>query len=186
MRSTRVIPTALLAALVAIGPTWVIAAAPAVAIQDEEQDDQKEQEKEPAEDEKPGSGLTDEEKKKVLPRTFDDIKFEMEKGAPFERSLLTEDVKKLFGRKIRIRGYILPTAQQKGIEQFVLVRDNMECCFGPGAALFDCILVEMVKDKSTSFTVRPVLVEGTFELREIKGPDGKHLAIYGMKAEVVK
>ncbi|MEX0936256.1 MAG: DUF3299 domain-containing protein [Pirellulales bacterium] len=186
MRSTRVIPTALLAALVALGPAWVGATVPALAIQDEEQDDSNQQEKEPAKDESSGSALTEEEKNKVLPRTFDDIKFEMEKGAPFDRSLLTEDVKKLFGRKIRIRGYILPTAQQKGIEQFVLVRDNMECCFGPGAALYDCILVDMAKGKSASFTVRPVLVEGTFELREIKGPDGNHLAIYGMKAELVK
>ncbi len=118
--------------------------------------------------------------------TFDDIKFDMEKGAPFTRSMLPEKVEKLAEQPIRIRGYILPSFQQKGIKQFVLVRDNMECCFGPGAALYDCILVEMAPGKSASFTVRPVSVEGKFEVSEFLGPDGKHLAIYRLVGEDVK
>ena len=113
--------------------------------------------------------------------TFDDIKFEMKKGAPFKRSMLTEKVEKLADCSIKIRGYILPS-----FKQFVLVRDNMECCFGPGAALYDCILVEMAPGKSASFTVRPVLVEGKFEISEFKDDDGKHLAIYRMIGEEVK
>ena len=118
--------------------------------------------------------------------SFDDIKFEMEKGAPFDRSLLTESINKLEGKPIRIRGYILPSFQQNGIKQFVLVRDNLECCFGPGAALFDCVIVQMVGDATATFSVRPVTVEGTFAIRELKGLDGNHLAIYHMDATGVK
>jgi hypothetical protein len=86
---------------------------------------------------------------------------------------------------VRIRGYILPSFKQKGITQFVLVRDNMECCFGPGAALFDAIIVKMAPGKTATFTVRPVAVEGTFAIEEIQS-GGKHLAIYSMVAEDVK
>jgi hypothetical protein len=118
--------------------------------------------------------------------TFDDIKFDIEKDAPFKREMLTEKIEKLADSPVKIRGYILPSFQQKGIKQFVLVRDNMECCFGPGAALYDCILVEMAPGKSASFTVRPVSVEGKFEISEFVGPDGKHLAIYRMVGEEVK
>jgi hypothetical protein len=118
--------------------------------------------------------------------TFDDIKFAMEKGDPFDRSLLTESIVKLEGKPIRIRGYILPSFQQTGITQFVLVRDNMECCFGPGAALFDCIIVQMTEDATATFSVRPVTVEGTFSVKELKGLDGNHLAIYHMDATRVK
>ncbi len=118
--------------------------------------------------------------------TFDTIKFEMKKGTPFKRKMLTKKINELDGKSITIRGYILPSFQQNGITQFVLVRDNMECCFGPGAALFDCILVEMVKGKSTSFTVRPVSVTGKFTVSEFKDPDGKHLAIYRIAGVVVK
>ena len=113
--------------------------------------------------------------------SFDDVKFAMKKKASFKRSLLTKEIVDLDGQLIKIRGYILPSFQQKGITRFVLVRDNMECCFGPGAALYDCIVVDMESGKSTSFTVRPITVEGIFTVREYKGPDGKHLAIYHLK-----
>ena len=113
--------------------------------------------------------------------SFDDIKFEMKKKNPFKRSLLTKEIVALEDQLIKIRGYILPSFQQDGITRFVLVRDNMQCCFGPGAALYDCIVVEMESGKSTSFTVRPVTVEGVFTVHEYKGPDGKHLAIYHVR-----
>jgi hypothetical protein len=119
--------------------------------------------------------------------TFDDVKLEMKKGDPYDSSLLTDKIKQLDGKSIRIRGYILPGFQQTGIKQFVLVRDNMECCFGPGAMLHDCILVEMVGSASTSFTVRPVSVEGKFSIREVKDPvNGNYLAIYHLDGTEVK
>lgn len=119
-------------------------------------------------------------------RSFDDVKFEMEKGDPFSRDLLPPPVASLDGTRIRIRGYILPSFQQEGITQFVLVRDNMECCFGPGAALYDCIVVRMLPGRSTNFSVRPVAVSGTFHVEELIGPDGKHLAIYSLDGEEVE
>jgi len=118
--------------------------------------------------------------------SFDDIAFEMEQGAAFSRELLPERVTDLAGRHIRIRGYILPSFQQSGLTQFVLVRDNMECCFGPGAALYDCIVVSMQPGRSTDFSVRPVAVTGVFRLKELIGPDGKHLAIYALDGEEVR
>ncbi len=124
--------------------------------------------------------------KKPKDLTFDGVKFPIKKGDKFKRSMLTKKIEDLDGKRVRIRGYILPSFQQKGIKQFILVRDNMECCFGPGAALYDCIVVEMAKGKSTSFTVRPVAVEGTFAIRPFKGPDGKHLAVYHLTGLSVK
>jgi hypothetical protein len=124
--------------------------------------------------------------RKVRDLVFDDIKFEMKKGEPFQRPMLPEKIERLDGERIRIRGYILPSFQQNGITQFVLVRDNLQCCFGPGAALYDCILVEMTQGKSTSFTVRPVAVEGVFQIKPLTGPDGKHLAVYHVDGSSVK
>jgi hypothetical protein len=118
--------------------------------------------------------------------TFDGVKLELKKGDSYDSSLLTDEVKKLDGQQIRIRGYILPSFQQKGIKQFILVRDNMECCFGPGALLHDCILVEMIAPATAEFTVRPVSVVGRFSVREVKGPDGSYLAIYHLDGKEVK
>lgn len=121
--------------------------------------------------------------------TFDDLKFEMEKGGKFERSMLTKDIETLHKRDIKIRGYILPASTFKlsGITEFVLVRDNQECCFGPGAALYDCIIINMAKGKTAEFSTRPVTVRGKFELKEFKYPDSdQHYAIYFITATEVK
>ncbi len=121
--------------------------------------------------------------------TFDDLKFDIEKGGQFKREMLTEEIEKLHRRDIRIRGFILPASVFKltGFTEFVLVRDNMECCFGPGAALFDCIIVNMAKGKSADFSTRPVTVKGRFEVKEFTYPDSdQHYAIYHLTATEVK
>lgn len=117
-------------------------------------------------------------------KTFDDLRFEMTVGEPFKRSMLTKPIEAMAGQRIRIRGYILPTPQRAGITQFVLVRDNQECCFGAGAALYDCILVDMKKGRTAEYSIRPVAAEGIFDVREFV-IGGKHLAVYHMDAEAV-
>ena len=123
---------------------------------------------------------------KPYDKTFDDLRFDMKLDEPFRRQMLTDAIETMFGQRVRIRGFILPTAQKSGIRQFVLVRDNQECCFGPGAALYDCIFVEMQGDRRADFSIRPVAVEGKFGFKEIIGPDGRHLAIYHLEGESVR
>jgi len=122
--------------------------------------------------------------------TFDDIKFGIEKDGLFERKMLTPEIEGLHKKTVRLRGYILPASvfQQTGIKKFVLVRDNQECCFGPGAALYDCVMIEMAEGKAANFTTRPVAVRGTFMIdsESYQYPDGGHYAIYKMVATEVK
>ena len=126
------------------------------------------------------------DKSRLKDISFDTIKFDIAKGAPFKRDMLTKEISALEGQLVRIRGYMLPSFQQSGIKKFVLVRDNMECCFGPGAALYDCVIIEMQGSSSASFSVRPMAVEGVFKVSEFKGPDGKHLAIYHIDGRSAK
>jgi hypothetical protein len=131
--------------------------------------------------------LPDPDASGYIETTFDDLKFEMTKTELFNRAMLTPKVNALMGKKIRIRGYIFPTLRKTGLDRIVLVRDNMECCFGPGAALFDCILVTMAPGKTAEYTIRPVAVEGTIRLEELQGgPDGRPLAIYQMVGHEVE
>lgn len=127
---------------------------------------------------------------------FDDLKFELEKDKPFKEGMLTKEVEKLNGKKVKLRGYILPSTlfKETDISQFVLVRDNQECCFGPGAALFDCVIIEMVPGKTTDFVTRPVTVEGKFNIdtKTYKYPGGagpkgaSHFAIFKISGISVK
>ncbi len=128
--------------------------------------------------------------------TFDDLKFDIGKDEPFDPADLTEVIRSLNGRKVKLRGYILPSTlfKQVGIEQFVLVRDNQECCFGPGAALFDCVMIEMTPGNTTDFVTRPVEVRGKFVIDTEKyqypggpGPGGaSHLAVFRIEGEQVR
>ncbi len=117
----------------------------------------------------------------VYELTFDDIKFDMETGGDFEREMIGDPIESLAGKRIRIRGYIYPTTMQRP-KSFILVRDNMECCFGPGAALYDCVRVEMKPPKQAEYTTRPVAVEGTFSV-EIIDFDGMVMSIYRLDAD---
>lgn len=127
---------------------------------------------------------------------FDDLKFDIEKDSIFDAKMWTPRLKKISGKKVKLSGYILPSTlfQEKGIKQFILVRDNQECCFGPGAALYDCVVVNMVDGASTDFTTRPVTVEGKFHLDDKtyrhpggKGPGGSsHMAVFRIDGMKVK
>lgn len=119
--------------------------------------------------------------------TFDHIKFDIPEGEPYSPEMLTEQVRRLDGQPVKLRGYIRPSFKQRDLKNFVFVRDDKECCFGPGAALFDCVVVKLAKGKETDYTVRPVAVTGKFLLKEYQGPDGNVWAIYRMKdAEVTQ
>jgi len=139
--------------------------------------------------------LADERKAREAARkrgeiTFDDLKFEIEKDGEFKSEMITKSLKELDKKTFTIRGFILPTSvfQQSGIKQFVLVRDNQECCFGPGALLYDCVIIEMAAGKSTSFATRVVTVKGKLEIdpESFMDPDGGCYAVYKMLAEEVK
>ena len=118
--------------------------------------------------------------------TFDDLKFEMEKTEAFDRKMLTPEINSYHGGKVTIRGYIRPNFKQSGITKFIFVRDNKECCFGPQAAVFDNILVRLERGSSTSYTVRPVTIEGDFVLKEYHGDDGNVWSLYRMYNAKVK
>lgn len=127
---------------------------------------------------------------------FDDLKFDIEKDSAFNSSMWTKRLKRINEKNVKLRGYMLPSSifQSSGIKQFVLVRDNQECCFGPGALLFDCVFVEMAGDATAKFTTRPVTVEGTFLLDDEKYryPEGTgpgtatHMAVFRIEASSVK
>lgn len=118
---------------------------------------------------------------KSLDLTFDNLKFDIEIGQPFERSLLSEDVKALDGKEITLSGYMKPSFKASGLKGFIFVRDDKECCFGPQAAIYDCVRVYLKKGTTTNYLVRPFKVRGKFYLKEKEGPDGAIWSIFNMK-----
>jgi hypothetical protein len=121
--------------------------------------------------------------------SFDNIKLAMNKGEPFRRELITPQIEALDGKKVRIRGWINPNspgAYRPQISNFVFVRDNQECCFGPGAMVYDCIMVQLKPGVTTTYTTLPIAVEGTFRIDVWKDEfTDTVMAIYHLDGEAV-
>jgi hypothetical protein len=111
--------------------------------------------------------------------TFDDLKLDLKKEKDYDASLLTEKVKQLEGKPVRIRGWIYPSFQAKGITRFALVYDD---CY----LVDNCIVVEMTPPATIDYVVHAIDVEGIFSIRELTAPDGKVHAIYHMEAKKVR
>jgi hypothetical protein len=122
-----------------------------------------------------------------LDLTFDQLEFAIERDQDFQDAMLPETIKALKGKAVVIRGFMLAGGvfQQTGITQFVLVRDNLECCFGPGAYIYHNVQIEMNPGKTADFSSRPVTVEGTFDLRPFRIGE-KCYSIYHITADRVK
>jgi hypothetical protein len=120
--------------------------------------------------------------------SFDDLVFDIAPDQPFDPSMLNDGVRSLFDRQVKIRGYILPQSVlfDKGNTNFILVRDNQECCFGPGAALYDCIYVQMKPGRTADFRAIPIAATGTFRFQPYQDSFGKTRAVFLLEAEATE
>lgn len=102
--------------------------------------------------------------------TFDDLEIKIARDGDFQESMLTDAIRELEGKEVVLRGFMLGASvfQQTGITQFVLIRDNQECCFGPGAYIYHNVQVEMTPGVTANFTSRPITLTGTFHIRPFR------------------
>lgn len=100
--------------------------------------------------------------------TFDNLMFDMKPTDIFDPKMINDSVRALFGKKVKLRGYIHPASVmvEKGFTQFIFVRDDQACCFGPGALLYDNVVVKMKPGKTANFSVLPIAVEGVMSFQE--------------------
>lgn len=114
--------------------------------------------------------------------TFDDVQLEIEADTVYEESMLTDRVKELEGKRIRIRGFILAesTYKRRNIRQFVLIK-NTECKYGAGGEFHHVIAVTLNPEDAVDYTLRPVTVEGKLKLQPWTGPNGNTLGIYHLE-----
>lgn len=94
-------------------------------------------------------------------------------------------LKALDGRKVRVRGFMYPTFQATGIDQFVLARDNQICCFGRNPKVYDLVSVQMKERETTDYIQnRPFDVIGTFRI-DLIAEGGKPMGLYWLEDSIV-
>ena len=86
-------------------------------------------------------------------------------------------LKKLNGAHVRIRGYMRPGFEAEDITEFLFVRDNGECCYGPLPKIYDMIAVQLAEGESTDLIEGiPFDVEGTMRI----DPHADDVELYGL------
>ena len=120
---------------------------------------------------------------KVTEITFDDLKCNMQEDIVFRPWMLTDRAKELDGSRIRLTGFMMPFDKQKGIENFVLLR-NSECKFGAGGKADHLLQVFLQPGVTVSYKGdQPLEVVGTLKINPFQGPDGNTWCIYDLAGE---
>ncbi len=101
--------------------------------------------------------------------------------------LVPRDVQKLDGRKVFIKGFMRPGSSpvRTNVRQFLLVRDNNQCCFGDISSVkyFDQVLVVTVGSLSTDFSTGIYRVGGTLHIHPENIVRGVGYPVYTLEAD---
>jgi hypothetical protein len=75
------------------------------------------------------------------------------------------------GKDVLLKGFMYPGSEQEGIVQFLLVRDQGDCCFGGNPKITDRVLVNLRDPEGIDFTPRMVKIAGRFAIRPAGSTD---------------
>jgi hypothetical protein len=104
--------------------------------------------------------------------------------------LVPSDILQLAGKDVFIKGYIRPGAQRQGLDSFLLVRDNNECCFGDLSKVkyHDQIQVYLQGDRRTSYSRRIFRVGGKLQINPaaVAAPPGAPQPVFTLLATYIK
>lgn len=100
-----------------------------------------------------------------LPEGFARIHYGLLQPLPGDPPLaIPESAVALHGQDVLLKGYMYPGSRQKGITEFLLCRDQGDCCFGGDPKLTDRVLVRVADPKGIAFTQRLVKIAGRFRV----------------------
>jgi hypothetical protein len=119
----------------------------------------------------------------VLDLTIKDLgnfDYDQEKGGN-----IPEDVKRLSGRPVRVRGFMIPMDQADNITKFALVPDLFACCFGQPPQIQHMVVANCPEGKAVGYSPDEILVEGKLNVEE-KKDDGYIISIFEVTVTSVK
>lgn len=99
------------------------------------------------------------------------------------RRQLHPDVAPLVGKPIFLKGFMWQTMQNEGLTEFVLLKDNGECCFGGKAQPYDMIQVKLQDGQTTRAYTGMVAVAGVLSA-DVRAPEDA--AVYTIDATLVE
>jgi hypothetical protein len=95
-------------------------------------------------------------------------------------------VKALHGKKVAIRGFMLPVEiDQSGVSLFILNGSQDMCYFGAPVRMNEWVLVRMQAPRKVKFTHLPIVVSGRLEVGE-ELRNGRVVSLYRLTADAAE
>ena len=97
-----------------------------------------------------------------FPREIAEKKFvyALDEESQTMRRELHPDVERFEDQKIFVKGYMWQTKRIHGLDEFILLKDNGECCFGGDPAAHDMMLVRMQEGQTVDYMGGMIAVAG--------------------------
>jgi hypothetical protein len=98
---------------------------------------------------------------------------------------IPDDVKKLTGMDVKLKGFMIPMDQASSITQFALVPSLFSCCFGQPPQIQHTIIVKTPAGKGVSYYPDEIVVQGKLNVEE-KREDGFIVSVFDIACDSVK
>lgn len=98
------------------------------------------------------------------------------------------EVLALDGKRVFIKGYMRPPEVRSGIDRFLLVRDNNQCCFGDISAVkyYDRILVDLGGSMRLNYSDGVFAIGGVLRVMPQNLALGPDAPVFAMQADYAK
>jgi hypothetical protein len=107
-----------------------------------------------------------------LPAGYARLNYTMLQPLPGDPPTAVPDsARSMSGTDVLLKGYMYPGSQQRGITDFLLVRDQGDCCFGGNPKITDRVLVRLTDRSGIEFTPRLVKIAGRFRVEPAGAPE---------------
>jgi hypothetical protein len=102
--------------------------------------------------------------------------------------LVPPEIMQLEGKKVFIRGYMRPSSQRYRIREFLLVRDNMQCCFGAlnKVKYHDMVAVRLERPLRVDYRTQSFGVGGTLHIDPASARPGAEDAVFSIEADYIR
>jgi hypothetical protein len=107
-----------------------------------------------------------------------------------ERSgvVVPPEIMALDGKRVFIKGYMRPPEVRTGIDQFLLVRDNNQCCFGDLSSVkyYDRILVALKGKLRLTYSENLYAIGGVLRIIPQNAAFGAQATVFALEADHAK
>jgi hypothetical protein len=121
-------------------------------------------------------------KAKDLPPGYVEVDWETLAAYDYKPHLadLPEAIRALDGKRVVLRGFLMPLLEWDDIHEFCVVQTHASCCFGVPAGLSGMVYAKIDSERGLPNTNEPIEVSGTFRVGE-KSEEGYVLAIFSIE-----